>query len=152
MERVPRWNIIASVYDGKETDWQWLWKKKFPQKLIGFLWTILHGKLLPNSMRLKRGLSDNSCCPFCSENEDLNHLFRACHKAKEVWTAVQNQHWYLQMLDEPWRNWLFSNSKSKAKFGAKSAWSTVFLVTLWKIWKNRTLKVLKANWLPRLKV
>ncbi|XP_028054824.1 uncharacterized protein LOC114259033 [Camellia sinensis] len=73
---------IASDYDGKDEDWQWLWKKKIPQKLKGFLWTVLHGKLLTNNMRPKRRLSNNSCCPFYSENEDLNYVFRACHKAK----------------------------------------------------------------------
>ncbi|KAL7175770.1 hypothetical protein ACSBR2_029376 [Camellia fascicularis] len=57
---------ILSVYelligtDEIEEDWNWLWKLRVPQKLKAFLWTMCHGKLLTNHMRMKRGLTTES--------------------------------------------------------------------------------------------
>ncbi|KAL7234885.1 hypothetical protein ACSBR1_018369 [Camellia fascicularis] len=73
---------------GLEEDWSWMWKLRLPQKLKSFLWTVMHGKVLINQLREKRGLSSDPSCPSCNEVEDINHLFRTCYKAKAVWLAM----------------------------------------------------------------
>lgn len=107
-------------------DWTWLWKLRLPQKLKAFLWTILHGKLLTNHMRMKRGLTNDPTCPFCCKDEDITHLFRDCYKAKEVWFATFARIWCLDMLRKPWIDWLKSNARNKNHFSKDLSWYTVY--------------------------
>ncbi|KAL7167257.1 hypothetical protein ACSBR2_037842 [Camellia fascicularis] len=100
-----------------------------PQKLKSFLWTALHGKLLTNQI-----------CPNCSEVEDMNHLFQTCYKAKDVWLALFGRKWYLDMLQT--LGWIGSSliPEIKKYFSDLINWYTMFVVCLWKIWKNRNSK------------
>ncbi|XP_028093960.1 uncharacterized protein LOC114294059 [Camellia sinensis] len=123
--------------ENRADDWSWVWKLRLPQKLKGFLWTVLHGKLLTNQMRLKRGLTDTPHCLRCNGVEDMNHLFRECYIAKEVWLIVFDKQWYIDMIRRPWMDWLMRNAKSKNYYNAQLSWFTVFVVALLKIWKNR---------------
>lgn len=118
---------------GLEEDWSWLWKLRLPQKLISFLWIVMHGKVLTNQLREQRGLSSGPSCPSCNEVEDMNHLFRTCHKAKVVWLAMFGRPWYIAMIQEPWLDWLVSNSRKKTHFNAQTNWYTIFVVCLWQI-------------------
>ncbi|KAL7169819.1 hypothetical protein ACSBR2_034787 [Camellia fascicularis] len=76
-------------------------------------------------------------CSSCCGLEDLQHMFRDCYKAKEMWLALCSRQWHLRMIRLNWQDWLFSNSKNKHLFNTHATWSTVFIVTLWRIWKNR---------------
>lgn len=44
------------------------------------------------------------------------------------------------MIQEPWLDWLISNSRNKTHFNAQTTWYTIFVVCLWQIWKNRNQK------------
>ncbi|GMP77627.1 hypothetical protein CsSME_00033839 [Camellia sinensis var. sinensis] len=134
---------VTSMYlslqgtDAIEEDWNWLWKLRLPQKLKIFLWTVRHGKLLTNYMRVKRGLTNDSTCPSCSGIEDLNHLFRECYKAKDVWIKLFDKTWFFSLTRKPWADWLKCNSRNTKHFSGDISWYTIFTVALWKIWKNR---------------
>lgn len=141
------YNLILGETENEE-DWNWLWRMRIPQNLEGFLWTVFHGKLLTNQMRLKRGLTDDPKCPNCCGVEDLSHLFRDCFKAKEVWLAICNQNWYRDMMKMPWLEWLESNAKNKKLFNDTISWQSVFTISLWKFWKNRNLMVFEQKSTP----
>lgn len=58
-----------------------------PQKLKGFLWLVMHGRLLTNQLRVIRGLDLIDDCPRCNTLvENMSHLFRDCFYSKELWT------------------------------------------------------------------
>ncbi|KAL7171848.1 hypothetical protein ACSBR2_036497 [Camellia fascicularis] len=82
------------------------------------------------------GLCLNLICPHYCGVEDMQHLFKGCYKAKEVWLALCGRNWYIDMTRHTWQVWLLSNSKNKSHFNDHATWSSVFIVTLWKIWKN----------------
>ena len=66
--------------------WNWMGKLTVPQKLRLFTWLLLHGKILTNLERIKRGFTGDPYCYCCiNEREDLNHLFRFCTRAKYFW-------------------------------------------------------------------
>ncbi|GMP89357.1 hypothetical protein CsSME_00040977 [Camellia sinensis var. sinensis] len=75
------YNIISGNLSIEE-DWNWLWKLRLPQKLKSFLWTALHGKLLTNQSREKKGLTSDPLCLSCNEVEDMNHLLEPATKPK----------------------------------------------------------------------
>lgn len=73
---------IQEVGRNENNSWDKIWKIKVPNRLLGFLWTVKHGRVLCNAKRLRRGMTDRGDCPWCvGTTEDLNHLFRKCPKA-----------------------------------------------------------------------
>ncbi|KAL5823825.1 hypothetical protein ACOSQ4_021725 [Xanthoceras sorbifolium] len=67
-------------------DWRSLWKLKLPPKISYFLWLVCHGKLLTNSQRIIRGISNDAYCPRCnSADENILYLFRGCTASIRVW-------------------------------------------------------------------
>ncbi|KAL7207503.1 hypothetical protein ACSBR1_029453 [Camellia fascicularis] len=143
-EDTPRWIkssdgvfSTASAYDlivdhhNQDGDWGWIWKLKVPQKLKSFLWIVLHQKTLTNRMRNLRGLTSDPTCPFCTNVEDMEHLFWLCPQAIQIWCHVYSEDWYRSRLLLPWKDWIIYNIKGKNNT------SHLFLISLWTIWKNR---------------
>lgn len=58
------------------SDWKWLWKMKFSQRIIVFLRLWRHEKILTNRECLKRGISSGDLCKNCLSQEDNFHIFR----------------------------------------------------------------------------
>ena len=53
------------------------------------LWFLAH-QVLPIRMSLKRwGMNIPTKCPYCNENEDLNHAFILCRGARALWQDLQ---------------------------------------------------------------
>ena len=88
----PTWNPCANgkisikssylsfINTDLNTPFNEFWNKisflKIPQKLKCFIWLALIGKLLTNTHRLVRGITDNADCDFCAHFEDINHVVR----------------------------------------------------------------------------
>lgn len=103
----------------------------------------MHDSLPTNSLRAHRGMIPMSFCPRCDVSpEDSNHLFHVCSKAEEFWHCLRSISWFNESLDKPLLDWILSNAKSKASFhlDTQLPWSTVFIVSLWQIWKARNEK------------
>lgn len=65
--------------------WKELWKMKVLNKILGFFWILRHDRVLSNVERRRRGLTLNADCPWCTgEEENRDHLFRNCPKAREI--------------------------------------------------------------------
>ncbi|KAL7190337.1 hypothetical protein ACSBR2_022587 [Camellia fascicularis] len=90
-----------------------MWKLRIPQKLKGFLWVVLNGKLLTNCMRMKRALTNDLSCISCNNMEDINHVLRTYPKARELWSSIFSTQWYLRMLNMSLMDWIRANVKNK---------------------------------------
>lgn len=72
-----------------QVDWNMVWKAPVQQRIRVFLWLVLHDRVLCNSNRLKRHLTDDPRCPRCHGNEEtLLHLLRNCPAARDIWRHV----------------------------------------------------------------
>ena len=79
-------NMVAKVQDINQ-NWSWIWKIIAPQKIKGFIWSSMHGKILTNRQRASRGLTDVTTCPRCNDyTESLAHLFLECSWSKDIWS------------------------------------------------------------------
>ncbi|KAL7235947.1 hypothetical protein ACSBR1_019263 [Camellia fascicularis] len=89
------YNLLTNTAESTSmVDWHWIWKLKIPQKLKGFCWLILHGRLLTNQQRRIKGLTTDDLCPRCKlSSEDLHHLLRECPKAKAIWNCTRGSRW-----------------------------------------------------------
>ena len=72
--------------DTRQPWWKEVWKLRLPQRVKTTLWLLLHGKLLTNAKRCKRGIASDPHCKYCLGHvEDLNHLFRTYPKVTPIW-------------------------------------------------------------------
>ncbi|XP_031111997.1 uncharacterized protein LOC116015970 [Ipomoea triloba] len=69
--------------------WETLWKIKVPSKMKDFLWLAMHGQVLGNAERKRRGMTGDGRCNICPEREEsMEHILRDCKQAKEVWKTM----------------------------------------------------------------
>lgn len=64
-----------------------VWKWKSPNRIRSFLWKLVHGKLLTNVERVKRGMSSDDLCPRCCSGPET---IRDCEEATQLWSRVIN--------------------------------------------------------------
>lgn len=64
------------------------WKIKVPLKIKIFLWYLKQGVILIKDNLVKRKWNGCTKCCFCSEEENIQHLFFECHMARWDWNAV----------------------------------------------------------------
>ncbi|KAF7822536.1 putative ribonuclease H protein At1g65750 family [Senna tora] len=105
----------------RSTFWSRIWKWPVHERIRSFIWLLAHGKILTNSHRLHRNLTNNASCPRCGrEEETVLHAIRDCNVIE----------------------W---NSKIHAGNDLSENWQSTFGVTCWYVWKNRNLLVFENH-------
>ncbi|KAJ1420415.1 Reverse transcriptase zinc-binding domain [Sesbania bispinosa] len=123
-----------------------IWSWQGPSRIYFFVWKVLQGRLLTNSERLRRGMTNTDLCPRChSAPETLMHLLRDCEVVAELWESLINQrNWssFFSLRQDQWirKNLGFSNHNV-----AGVAWSFIFPIGIWSLWKDRNSLVFKQR-------
>jgi hypothetical protein len=65
-----------------------IWKAKIPLKIKVFMWLMNQNAILTKDNMLKRNWQGDQHCKFCSEEENISHLFFDCTLAKYVWSLT----------------------------------------------------------------
>jgi len=66
--------------------------------------------------------------------EDLDHLFRRCHIAQDVWQTLHNCGLSSTATEENFQTWLQANLKGHH---VDPQWPRKFAIILWFVWKWR---------------
>jgi hypothetical protein len=117
------------------------WANFAPLKVKVFFWIARHGNTRTLVMLHRHGILSTACCPFCSSDEDLLHLFFRCPRLG------------------PWFAGLGAQAAASAADLAEGCASlaaahsnlvppvrhTLVLLTLWIIWKSRNRMVFDAQ-------
>ncbi|KAL4320643.1 hypothetical protein AHAS_Ahas14G0031000 [Arachis hypogaea] len=70
-------------------NWFWLWRLRIPEKIKCLLWLCLNNGVSTASYRFQRGISTSDFCQRCYlALEDINHCFRTCQKARQIWISL----------------------------------------------------------------
>ena len=94
--------------------WLQIWKLKILQRIRIFLWLLMHGKMLTNVERMRRGFKSNPNCHCCvHEMEDLNHIFRDCNRAKSFWVHFSKEDFRKSAHILPFLDWICWNLEAK---------------------------------------
>jgi len=127
--------LVRPVEGTNEVDWKRIWKQRVPQRVRVFLWLVFHNKLMTNAERFRRHLHHSSYCEQCQgEVEDLNHIFRRCPRAHEVWSSGQFPGFSPLAGDVNFLHWVNWNLRAQQE---DTEWPRKFLLTVWYIWKWR---------------
>ena len=86
-----RWKIHLQVSlwplssDEAGSNFKHIWKAKIPYKIKIFLWLLESRVVLTKDNLIKRKWVGDPSCYFCSEEEDISHLFFCCPVVKIIW-------------------------------------------------------------------
>ncbi|KAL5858823.1 hypothetical protein ACOSQ4_000119 [Xanthoceras sorbifolium] len=136
------------MLDSDSPPWQWnfIWKLKLPPKVLTFLWSLLHGKILTNDHRRARCLTTDSSCPRCfSGLESIDHLLRGCKSSVGIWNQVCTGFSSSTTFSDSFISWIYANLKNTTIIVGDAPWYMVFALTVWYIWKWRCCKVFDTN-------
>jgi len=82
-------DVLSTDHLQAEGNWKSIWNLKVPPKLKHFLWRVTRGCLPTRTNLRRRGIDCTTGCVFCQEHfESEWHVFVACSKAREMWTAA----------------------------------------------------------------
>ncbi|CAN1751119.1 Putative ribonuclease H protein At1g65750 [Linum perenne] len=119
-----------------DPDWKCIWRWRGPSRVQHFLWLAMHNKLLTNSERKRRHLTDLSSCPRCNvQEETVSHILRECSYATAVWNQLGLQEFC--STQENLCSWLSA--------GLVHQKSLIFGIGCWFLWKARNEWVFSAN-------
>ncbi|KAL4276453.1 hypothetical protein AHAS_Ahas20G0208700 [Arachis hypogaea] len=109
-------------------NWLWLWRLRIPERIKCLLWLCLNNGVPTASYQFQRGLATSDFCQRCYlALEDINHCFRTCQKARQIWISLN-----LGMTAEDssldFVSWIRSNL-NKNEF--------LFAAAFWWIWRDR---------------
>ncbi|XP_021761146.1 uncharacterized protein LOC110725977 [Chenopodium quinoa] len=99
--------------------WDLIWKLRVQQRMRVFLRLVMHNRIMCNTNRFKRSLTDDPCCKLCPRmDETALHILRDCKAAKEQWVVrnIKVQH----------RNGM-----------SPEIWPTYFAIVVWWLWRWR---------------
>ncbi|CAN1163134.1 Putative ribonuclease H protein At1g65750 [Linum perenne] len=119
--------------------WTVVWKWPGPNKIRHFLWLVSHNRLLTNLERRRRHLANADFCVSCSsQTETIDHVFRQCPIAVEVWRELVPPSELRSFFSQPFDEWWVSNLKKedgRVRFG----------IACWRLWLHRNDFVFNGN-------
>ena len=131
---------------------QWIWKIDILPKIIIFLWLCFHSSVPVKSILVARGINCDGKCPICrSHDESIIHLLRDCELTHKYWRSIEVPPECVNTFTRSLEGWLHSNSVNFVLHRSGIPWSTVYLFTIWAVWKNRN-KIVFDNSIPNPKL
>lgn len=123
--------------------WRTMWRVDVPQRVRFSLWLASHDRVMTNSNRFLRNLTDDPRCLVCGEvEENTAHILRDCPTAIMVWgklgVELRNVSWRL-----PLKDWLLINLES-VKDEKDGNWGQLFSITVWWLWRWRNERVFSS--------
>nr|GMD97539.1 LINE-type retrotransposon LIb DNA [Ipomoea batatas] len=122
-------------------DVDWVWKIKTSERCRMFLWLAVKDKLLTNSVRVKRQLTDDGSCMACGEtHESVDHILKHCDVARVCWRLTHTPSSFARGSAATFSRWLRRNCSS-ADMVNGIPWGLTFSYTCWELWKARNRRI-----------
>ena len=139
---------IAKNGEGSEipvdSNWKCIWQLPIPQRVRMFLWLCYQDRIMSNSNRFIRRLTDDPRCYSCGEvEENTLHILRDCPAARLVWRNLG-----VDVDVASWNNslkeWLAKNFGGGAEM-AMEDWGRCFTIACWWLWKWRNERTFNST-------
>ena len=111
-----------------------LWKLKIPLKIKVFIWLLHRGVILTKDNLARRNWKGSMLCCYCSDKENIAHLFFNCSSASLLWRIIHTTFGLSRPnnVNHMFGSWLCGLTKS-----CKSLVYTGIVALYWTIWRSR---------------
>ncbi|KAK8562005.1 hypothetical protein V6N12_049060 [Hibiscus sabdariffa] len=142
--------LSRSFWEQKSATWKHLWDAPVPQRLRLFLWVLFRNKLMTNVERCRRHFGHSSMCAVCNAaDESILHVLRDCIVASAVWQRLAPSSPSPEFSTTNLQLWVINNLSSRVVHPEGGMpWPTLFISTLWQLWKSRNDWVFNNVMLP----
>lgn len=111
-----------------------MWHVPAPQRIWFFSWLVVHGRIMHNLNRFKRGMAIDPFCHECTEVvENSIHILRDCNMARVIRCKFVPSEKQDHFFTLPLNDWLKYNLEDPGTW--QSNWATLFVTTTWWLWK-----------------
>lgn len=114
--------------------WQVVWKFRVPERVRVFMWKVLHGRIITNSLHARRGIIDDASCKACGVvEESLLHVLRDCFLAKRIWNKLLSMNVKYQFFTLQEGEWVENNILRGRNIVLDSGlcWDILFVLSCW---------------------
>lgn len=103
------------------------------------LWSVGHNRILTNSIRFRRHMTDNPYCNMCpGVKETISHIFRDYPYAKRVWLQILDNGEWEEFRVGLVKDWLLNHLQNKGRnTRRRENQELIFGTTIWFLWKWR---------------
>ena len=115
--------------------WTEPWRAPVTQRIHTFTWLIVKERLLTNSERYRRHKTSDQQCPRCNSClESIDHVFKLCPLAAEVWSKILPEVMHRKLNGTSVVVWL-KDIIVQSRW--PTSWRVGIMVTFWKLWACR---------------
>ncbi|XP_050216415.1 uncharacterized protein LOC126667478 [Mercurialis annua] len=133
------------IWEEDNSKWRAVWNWPGAQRVRTMLWLAAKNRLMTNSERGRRHMTDETSCMICGyHTEDRDHVLRHCIFAREVWRKLIPPVLFNRFFTADFDVWFFDNLQSNLSTET-SNWITTFGITCWNLWTHRNNLVFKND-------
>lgn len=106
-------SLTSLLYESKPV-WKKLWKLHVPHRVRSFLWLVMHGRVMTNLERARRGFTIDAGCGICSDGiETIDHLLRTYPNVAGLWEYLLHPDEIILQCPMSMEAWLIRNLGGK---------------------------------------
>ena len=124
--------------------WKKIWKLPIPQRVRMFIWLGYQDRILTNSNRFIRHLTDDPRCFTCGEvEENTLHILRDCPAVAMVWRNLGVSAFHVDWQGSI-KGWL-ARQISRGSEDENEEWGRLFPIACWWLWKWRNERAFNSS-------
>ncbi|CAL1361413.1 unnamed protein product [Linum trigynum] len=138
---------LLAKHDQQADDaiWRTIWRLPVPERVRGFCWLAVQGRIATNALGFQRKVVTSPCCMRCTGHpETVLHIVRDCAPALFFWSRLVPQQKQHEFFNADHDAWFRSNLFSKESTSSGISWPGFFSMVIWLLWKNRTTVAFKG--------
>lgn len=128
--------VYELLITGPSSSTSQVWAVPVARRVRCFIWLLLHGKLMINRERWRRGFIQDMSYSICgAAEEDMLHIFQDCPQALEFWTRIWRPNSLRPFLSLDIADWLSRLFALECILYHGSSSIQVLFLGLWWLWR-----------------
>ncbi|CAN1748096.1 hypothetical protein LINPERHAP1_LOCUS3303 [Linum perenne] len=121
-----------------------VWVRHVPTKVAGFVWQVAHGKVSTIDNLIRKGMMIPNRCVMCgADAETIQHLFRECSFASQVWSAFSSRLSMFGPFPLETKDWLWAWKGLNCRSDFRPCVKQLIHGFLWGLWGERNSRVFR---------
>lgn len=128
------------------SNWNWVWRIHASPRITHFLWLCLYQRIITKSLLFCWNIISDDTCSLCSlAPETTCHTLRDCPSSQDHRNSIGIPPPLKDSFNLAFTDWVRTNCQSVELHSTNVAWSIIFPITCWSLWKARNSHCFSPN-------